>query len=100
MPITEQAAGASAITDRSVAMDMLKDCKFCVTTFAKAATEASNTQVRQFINQSLNDVANEQFKLSDIIVNKGWYHPFNITEQMQQDFQMVALLNSQRNQIS
>lgn len=79
--------------DKTVAFDLAKDCKFCVTGIAKAATEASDTRVRQFLVETLGEAVEEQFRLTDIMVSKGWYHPHDVRRQMQEDAMMARQLN-------
>ncbi len=93
MPITEPAAGASALPDKTIAFDLAKDCKFCVTGIAKAATEASDTGVRQFLIEALGEAVQEQFRIADIMVYKGWYHPQDVQRQLQEDAMMAQQIN-------
>lgn len=93
--IQERAAGASTLPDRTVAQDLLKDCKFCVMSFAQAITEATDPQVRQFLSNSLKEVTQEQRRISDIMVSKDWYTPYDTSRQIQADVMTSRLLETQ-----
>ena len=70
--------------------NQLKTSKFCITGLLRAATEATNTQFRQFVNQSLEDVVQEHFLLADTIISKGWYQPSDINAQLQDDLTIAT----------
>lgn len=97
MTLASQKTGSTnQIADRTVAMDMLKDSKFFLSSLAMAATESSNDQFRMFLATGLQDAMNEHFMLSDIVVNKGWYTPSNIQQQLQNDLQNVSQSGNQQ----
>ena len=89
MPNAKQNVGNNIMQDKTIAFDMLKDSKFCITGLLRAATEATNTQLRQFISQSLTNVVQEHFILADTMISKGWYQPTNINAQLQADLAMA-----------
>lgn len=95
MITSDQMSGASHIQDKTVAFDMLKDSKFCISGVAKASAEATNPELRRLLNDSLNDVVAEHYVLSDMLMRKGWYHPRNVQQQLQADLQMARQLTSQ-----
>ena len=92
--ISEKAAGASTLPDKVLAQDLIKDCKFCVLTFAQAATEATDPQVRQFMSQSLREVTREQQRLADLMTDKGWYKPYDMERQLSDDIMMSRVLET------
>lgn len=89
MPTTKPSIETTILQDKTIAFDMLKDSKFCITGLLRAATEATNTQFRQFVSQSLEDVVQEHFLLADTMISKGWYQPSDINAQLQNDL-MIA----------
>lgn len=93
--IEEKAAGASVLPDRTIAQDLLKDCKFCVFTLSQAITEASHPVVRQFLKTSLSEVIQEQHRIADLMKNKGWYTPYDVSRQLENDQMTAHLLRSQ-----
>lgn len=95
-PASQKTGNMNQFADKTVAMDMLKDSKFCLSALAMAATESSNDQFRMFLTSGLQEAINEHFMLSDIVINKGWYIPANIQQQLQNDLQNVNQANNQQ----
>jgi spore coat protein CotF len=71
--------------EQTIAFDMLKDSKFGILSQAKLSTEAANPQLRAMLAESLGQCVQEHFQLSDLMINKGWYNPTNIAQQLQAD---------------
>lgn len=94
MPIMEKMPGASTMPDKTVAFDMLKESEFCLMSLTKAAMEAVNPEFRQVINQSLQECIQEHFIITDIIVAKGWAHPYGIQQQLAADLQMAQMMTT------
>lgn len=94
MPTNKQNAENNAMQDKSIAFDILKDSKFCITGLLRAATETTNIQFRQFINQSLTEAVQEHFTLTDAMISKGWYKPANINAQLQADLVMASQIST------
>ncbi|WP_297426800.1 spore coat protein [Clostridium sp.] len=63
----------SSLSDKDIALDMVKDSKFAVTSLSAAASEAANPQLREMLRGQLDKAVTEHFELSDIVINKGWY---------------------------
>jgi similar to spore coat protein len=63
----------TALVDRDIAHDMIKDSKFAVTSLSAAAAEAVNPELREMLRGQLDKAVTEHFELSDILINKGWY---------------------------
>lgn len=63
----------STLSDKDIALDMVKDSKFAVTSLSAAAAEAVNPQLREMLRGQLDKAVTEHFELSDIVINKGWY---------------------------
>ena len=82
-------AGTNQLTDKMLALDMIKDSKYCILGLAKASTEASHAELREFVDRTLTDCVQDHYQLTDMMMIKGWYHPNNLKEQLQSDFEMV-----------
>ena len=68
------------LEEKDIAMDMLKDSKFAVTTLSAAASEAVNPDLRNLLRSKLDIAVKEHFELSDLAVKKGWYPAFESPE--------------------
>lgn len=93
--IVEKSAGDSVLPDKTIAQDLLKDCKFCVLTFSQAVVEATDPVVRQFLSRSLMEVIKDQHRIADLMKNKGWYKPYDSTRQLTDDKMTSRLLETQ-----
>lgn len=98
MPIMEKMPGTSTLPDRTVALDMLKESEFCLMSLTKAAMEATNTEFRQVLNQSLQQCIQDHFRISDVLVEKGWAHPYEVTKQFKEDLQMSRMVTTSMQQ--
>jgi spore coat protein CotF len=86
---------ASAIQNKSIAMELLRDSKFWIVSLTRAASEAGNPRFRQFINEALAEAVQEHFDLADTLAGKGWRYPPEIG----QDFQADLVTDRQVSQV-
>lgn len=98
MPIMETMPGSSTIPDKNVALDMLKESEFCLMSLTKAAMEATNTEFRQVINESLLECIQDHFRITDLIVEKSWAHPYEISKQFNEDLTMARMMTTSMQQ--
>ena len=84
----QSAPDSSAIQDKSIAMDLLRDSKSLIVSLTRAASEAGNPRLRQFIHETLAESVQEHFRLADTLAGQGWYYPRDIIQQPQADFEM------------
>lgn len=63
----------TTLDDKDIALDMIKDSKFAVTSLSAAAAEAVNPELREMLRGQLDKAITEHFELSDMIISKGWY---------------------------
>lgn len=86
--------GSGTLIDKMLAFDILKDSKYCITSLSKASTATAHAQLRSYIDATLNECVQDHFKLADMLIVKGWYHPSNLEEQLQADFAMASKAQS------
>lgn len=83
------------LSDKELALDMLKNSKNDITILSRAVSETMNPQLRQMLTNQLNACINDHFKLSDMAVQKGWYNAYsNPGQQIRQDMQEAQNLLS------
>ncbi|MDQ0228952.1 spore coat protein [Metabacillus malikii] len=78
-------SGMSAMTEQVVATDFLISAKSGVKNLAMAITETSTPEVRETLKQYLNDAIDTHEQIFNYMVNKGYYHPKDIAEQLNVD---------------
>lgn len=71
-----------SLNDKDIASDMLKDSKFGISSLSKATLEAVNPQLRNILDSQLTSAVGEHHRLSDIMVNKGWYPAYDDPQQL------------------
>ncbi|OPJ60710.1 spore coat protein [Clostridium chromiireducens] len=85
----------TALADKDIVIDMLKDSKFAVTSLSASAAEAVNLELREMLRGQLDKAVTEHFELSDIAVNKGWYPAQDDPmEQLRNEYENSQSLNS------
>ncbi len=59
--------------DKDIALSSLIASKADISLLSKVIGETTNPQLRQMLTSQLNSCINDHFKLSDIVISKGWY---------------------------
>jgi similar to spore coat protein len=85
--MTQNMTGMGAMTEQVVATDFLLSAKTGVKTLALAITETSTPEVRETLKQYLNDAIDTHEQIFKYMVDKGYYHPHNLTDQLNVDLQ-------------
>lgn len=73
------------MSDQVIATDMLITAKAGVRNLAVALTEAATPEVRNVLKQHLDTAIQTHENLTAYMMNKGYYHPYNVQEQLQVD---------------
>lgn len=85
--LVENMTGMNTMTDQVIAMDFLIAAKTAVKNYATALTEAATPEVRGILKKQLDQVISTHEQISSYMITKGWYHPYNVKEQIQLDLQ-------------
>ncbi|MFB4164261.1 spore coat protein [Alteribacillus sp. JSM 102045] len=84
--------------DQAAATDLLLAAKSGVRNCAYAITEAASPDVRQALSQQLQQSVNFHEQVANYMIDKGYYHPYNLNEQIQVDQQAAQQSMQQPNQ--
>ncbi|RAT97783.1 spore coat protein [Brevibacillus sp. Leaf182] len=87
--ILQSLAGMGALTDQVIAMDFLISAKSGVRNYAMALTETGTPEMKAILTKQLEEAIDLHEKISLYMIERGWYHPWNITEQIQLDQQNI-----------
>jgi similar to spore coat protein len=92
--------GMGGITDQVVATDFLITAKTGVRNIAITLTECTTPEVREALKQYLNDAVATHEQIYTYMLDKGYYHPNDISAQLNVDLTatQTALNLSQRQQ--
>lgn len=92
--LIERFVGLDKLTDEVIAMDFLITAKSGVRNYAMAVTECASPETRAVLTNQLDQALDLFERISCYMVQKGWYHPHNVQEQIQLDLQnMETALN-------
>ncbi|MGF9910610.1 spore coat protein [Brevibacillus porteri] len=87
--ILQSLAGMGGLTDQVIAMDFLISAKSGVRNYAMALTETGNPEIKATLTKQLEEAIDLHEKISLYMIERGWYHPWNVTEQIQFDQQNI-----------
>ncbi|MCM3160836.1 spore coat protein [Metabacillus litoralis] len=81
--IIESITGMKALTDQVVAMDLLISAKSGVRNYAMALTESGTPEIKHTLTRHLEEALDMHERISNYMMEKGWYHAFDTNEQIQ-----------------
>lgn len=84
----------NTMDDRDIALDSLAASKTDISLLSKVIPETTNQQLRQMLTNQLNSCINDHFKLSDMVISKGWYPAYATPQdQLKNDLNKVDEIN-------
>mgnify|MGYP000197519411 CR=1 FL=1 len=89
--LIENLTGLDTLTDQVIAMDLLIAAKSGVRNYAMAATEAGTPEIKATLTKHLDESINMHERISMYMLERGWYHPWNVNEQLQLDLQNIQI---------
>ncbi|PLR89780.1 spore coat protein [Bacillus sp. T33-2] len=90
-------AGMGAMTDQVIATDFLFATKSDIKMIARAITESATPEVRETLTQYLNDSIDKHQAVTEYMMGKGFYHPYNLTDQLNLDLRAAKTAQNQAN---
>ncbi|WNC17578.1 spore coat protein [Brevibacillus brevis] len=87
--ILQSLAGMGGLTDQVVAMDLLISAKSGVRNYAMAITETGSPEIKATLAKHLDEAIDLHEKISTYMIERGWYHPWNVDEQIKLDQQNI-----------
>lgn len=85
--IVERLMGLNTMTDQVIAMDMLIAAKSGIKMYALAATESATPEVKAVLSRHLEESIDTHERITNYMMSRGLYHPYNMNEQIQLDLQ-------------
>ncbi|RFU61624.1 spore coat protein [Peribacillus glennii] len=83
--IIQNITGMGDMTDQVIATDLLIAAKSAVKMYSFAVTETATPEVRAALHSQLNTAINMHEQVTDYMISKGFYHPYNMNEQLKVD---------------
>jgi similar to spore coat protein len=81
--------GMGGMTDQVIATDFLISAKAGVRNYAVAITETATPELKAALRAQLNDAIATHEKITTYMMSKGYYHPHNLSAQLQVDLAMA-----------
>nr|WP_246596141.1 spore coat protein [Bacillus alkalicola] len=81
----QKVAGMGGMTDQVIATDFLITTKSAVRNITFALTECVSPDVRKVLRSQLTYAIEAHEKISQYMIEKGYYHPDNLKEQLTVD---------------
>jgi similar to spore coat protein len=77
--------GMGGMTDQVIATDFLISAKSGVRNYTIAITEAATPELRTALREQLRAAIETHEKITNYMVARGYYHPHELSEQLQVD---------------
>ncbi|SDJ80325.1 spore coat protein [Sediminibacillus albus] len=81
------AVGMPEQIDSAIALDLLITVKEAVRNYSVALTEAASPEVRTTIRNQMEAAIDFQGEITEMMVRKKWFHPYDVSEQQVLDLQ-------------
>ncbi len=82
-----QSGQMSAMTEQVIVTDLLMAAKSAIKNYAIAISECATPELRQALTEQLTDTIRSHEQITNYMINKGYYHPVNVLEQLRLDQQ-------------
>ena len=83
--IVQNIAGMGNMTDQVIATDFLIASKQAIKNYSSALAETASPQVRDVLSRQLNAAISTHEKITNYMMDKGYYHAYNPQEQIRVD---------------
>jgi spore coat protein CotF len=87
------AEGMPKLVDSNMALGFLLNAKSGVRNYAIALTEVATPEVRGVLQKQLEEAIDLHEEISDMLIRKGWFHPFNLNKQFQMDLESSTTIS-------
>jgi len=87
IPLIERLMGVDTLTDQVIASDLLTSAKAGIKMYALAATDSATPEVRLVMERHLFEAIDMHAKVTAYMVERGFYRPHQVEEQLQLDRQ-------------
>lgn len=89
--IIEYFTGLDKLTDQVIATDTLIAAKSGVRNYAMAITEVGTPELKAVLARQLEEAIDLHERISTYMIERGWYHPWNVNEQLRLDVRNIDI---------
>lgn len=86
------------MNDQIIASDLLSGVKAGIKSTAAALTETATPEVHHTLEQQLQQGLQFHQQLTQFMMNKGWYQPYDVPQMIQSDLQQTTQVHQSINQ--
>ncbi|MGG4217103.1 spore coat protein [Paenibacillus jamilae] len=87
--LLEHLTGLNILTDQVIAADFLNTAKSGVRNYAMAVMEAGTPEIKAMLTKQLDEAIDTHEQIATYMIERGWYHPWNVSEQLSMDLQNI-----------
>lgn len=87
--LIESLTGMNKMSDQVIATDLLISAKTAIRNYAVAITETASPDIKAALRQQLGDAIATHETITNYMVKKGYYHPYDPQEQFTVDMQVT-----------
>ncbi|MBP1155606.1 MULTISPECIES: spore coat protein [unclassified Paenibacillus] len=87
--ILEHMTGLNTLTDQVVATDFLLAAKTGIKMYSLALTETTTPEIKTVLRKHLEEAIATHEQITNYMVQRGYYHPYNVNEQIQLDINNI-----------
>ncbi|MCM3584391.1 spore coat protein [Mesobacillus maritimus] len=77
--------GMGGLTDQVIATDFLISTKSSIKDYSAALTETATPELRAALREQLRAAIDTHEKMTNYMIEKGYYHPHSLSEQLNVD---------------
>lgn len=96
--MVQNMTGMGAMTDQVLATDLLMAAKSGIKNCAWAISESATPEVRDTLQQQLIQAIQFHGQVTDYMISKGYYHPYDMSEQFEVDMNAAQTALTQASQ--
>lgn len=85
----------SVMNDQLIASDLLSSVKASIKSTAAALTETATPEVHRTLEQQLQQGLRFHQQLTNFMMQKGWYKPYDVQQMIQGDLQQTQQVHQQ-----
>lgn len=89
--IIQDVAGAAHMTEKDIVTELLLTGKNVLMKYVSAIGETTSPLVRDILKRHLNETIDTHGQMTDYAISKGYYHPFNPSQQFKDDLKDAFL---------
>jgi similar to spore coat protein len=87
--IIEHMMGMNTMTDQVIASDFLITAKSGIRNYSMAITETASPEIKAVLHKHLQEAIDTHEQITGYMMERGFYHPYNVNEQIQLDMQNI-----------